>query len=451
MSTMVAQRTARCPRCSQWISRGTKVEQYSPHGSGVMWAHVGCKPTKADDDSDADVFDDGDDCADGFSVPPKTGATETRQTLVSLLNDAMPNVEKTIERNVFEKVNAEVHKFEQNASQEIATLIEKIAKDSTNAVNNGVNLLDQRFQETQRDLLALAQSVQKKVVTFTTGTTAIPADDDEVFNVCFPEVMELLLTGENVFIPGPTGCGKTHLAQQIAKYIPNDDGTFGREFGLITGSGGVTEAEVKGVAIPNITTGENVYLPTRFLELYENGGVVLIDEADAMDPNVLMVLNAALSNGYISIPKRTSKPMAYRHKDFVMIFSANTMGQGADRHYVGRNKLDAATLDRFVFVPMDYDVTIERRLCPDPDLYGVLTHWRKEIEKGRISRILSTRFVSFAYRWRHKGIAYIARKLTRDRGWTKDEIKKVIDPSVISKMDAVDQPRDEAYEDGNPF
>jgi hypothetical protein len=49
--------------------------------------------------------------------------------------------------------------------------------------------------------------------------------------------------------------------------------------------------------------------------------------------------------------------MIERHKDFICIAAANTFGMGANRVYVGRNQLDAATLDRFV--PFDWPVDEE--------------------------------------------------------------------------------------------
>jgi len=47
-------------------------------------------------------------------------------------------------------------------------------------------------------------------------------------------------------------------------------------------------------------TGE--YVRTQFREAYENGGLFLLDEADAGNSNVLILLNAALSNGKMAFP-----------------------------------------------------------------------------------------------------------------------------------------------------
>jgi hypothetical protein len=45
------------------------------------------------------------------------------------------------------------------------------------------------------------------------------------------------------------------------------------------------------------------------------------------------------------------------------MFLANTYGQGANATYVGRNQLDAATLDRLAVVEYDYDSAWEARIA----------------------------------------------------------------------------------------
>lgn len=41
------------------------------------------------------------------------------------------------------------------------------------------------------------------------------------------------------------------------------------------------------------------------MEFYEEGGVFLLDEVDAADANVLLVINQALANGHLPVPNRT--------------------------------------------------------------------------------------------------------------------------------------------------
>jgi cobaltochelatase CobS len=50
------------------------------------------------------------------------------------------------------------------------------------------------------------------------------------------------------------------------------------------------------------------------------------------------------------------------HPYFQVIACANTFGRGATLEYNGRNPLDAASLDRFAYMFIDYDENMERLL-----------------------------------------------------------------------------------------
>jgi hypothetical protein len=59
-----------------------------------------------------------------------------------------------------------------------------------------------------------------------------------------------------------------------------------------------------------------------------------------------------------------AKPFIKRHKTFRLVLAANTWGTGATRQYVGRNQLDASTLDRFCLATIfvTYDESLESSL-----------------------------------------------------------------------------------------
>jgi cobaltochelatase CobS len=241
---------------------------------------------------------------------------------------------------------------------------------------------------------------------------------DEHTHPIFEQVMFHISCGDHVMLVGPKGCGKTHLAEQVAKGLE-------RDFGMLSLSGGVTEGKLFGRVAPNINTGENVYTATRFVELYETGGVYLLDEVDAADPNVLLSVNGALANGKMPI-ERPSKPVAKKHRNFVCMAAANTWGNGADRQYVGRNQQDSAFTERFVQIAMDYDEGLEYKLCPGGDeLVATLHKYRRGIVANRLERSLSTRFILRAFNWVQHGktLAYVDEMLFG--GWRADEVTKV--------------------------
>lgn len=237
----------------------------------------------------------------------------------------------------------------------------------------------------------------------------------------FNRVLQLANARKNIFLPGPAGCGKSHLAGQVAEAL-------GLAFGFISCSAGMSEASLLGRMVPQGASGSFEFVGTEFLRCYEEGGVFLFDEIDAADSNVLLVINSALANGHMSVPARAGKPVAKRHPDFVCIAAANTFGRGADRLYAGRNQLDESTLDRFRIgtVPMDYDVELERQLCPDEALRMTLLKIRQRVQENRLERVVSTRFMRDAAemvgRWGWSQAEAVAQLF---QGWRADEIAKV--------------------------
>lgn len=248
------------------------------------------------------------------------------------------------------------------------------------------------------------------------GTTTI----EETVHPIFEQVLFHLECGDSVMLVGPSGCGKTHLAAQIARILQ-------RDFSAISLSGGVTESKLFGRNVPNIATGKSEYQSTPFVRLYEKGGVFLLDEVDAADPNVLLSLNLALSNGHMVLD-RAKNPEVNRHKDFVCLAAANTWGSGADRQYVGRNQQDTAFSARFVQLAMDYDKAMEFALCPShPEHVERMHRYREKARAHRLERTISTRFILRSYNWilRGKDQDYVDSLLFA--GWREDEIRKVRD------------------------
>lgn len=188
-----------------------------------------------------------------------------------------------------------------------------------------------------------------------------------------PDILMATVAGTHPFLVGPAGSGKTTLAEQIATVLKRDfymEARVTSEFKLL----GFIDAYGKTVR-------------TQFREAYEKGGVFLFDEVDASDPDAMTAFNAALANGQCPFPDK----MVRAHKDFVAIAAGNTFGRGADRQYVGRNQLDAATLDRFAVFEVDYDEQLERELVPNADWVTRVQKVRRAIDEEKVRHIVSPR------------------------------------------------------------
>lgn len=192
-------------------------------------------------------------------------------------------------------------------------------------------------------------------------------------------VIKVAALGHAILLVGPAGCGKTTIGEHVAKalqlpfYITSTINDTHELMGFVDGHG--------------------KYHETPFRIAFERGGLWIADEIDAWDASALLAANSALANGYANFPDSSER--VCRHADFRMVATANTFGTGADRVYVGRNELDAASLDRFATIEVDYDLTLERMFAGSADSW--LEHvWsvRKVVQDKRIRHVVSSRAIA---------------------------------------------------------
>ena len=160
-----------------------------------------------------------------------------------------------------------------------------------------------------------------------------------------PKLIAVISAGCHAFLVGPAGTGKSVAGEQAAEVT-------GRGFEAISFGPTTPTSKLFGF---NDANGN--FQDTGLHRAFTGGKVFLGDEMDNGHPGLLAEQNQFLANRYCAF----ANGMAERHADFVYIATGNTYGKGGDRLFVGRNQLDAATLDRFVFIEWMVDENIEEQ------------------------------------------------------------------------------------------
>lgn len=160
-----------------------------------------------------------------------------------------------------------------------------------------------------------------------------------------PKLVAVLSTGAHAFLVGPAGTGKSVAGEQAAEVL-------NRGFEAISFGPTTPTSKLFGFIDAN-----GRFNDTPLHRAFVGGKVFLGDEMDNGHPGLLAEQNQFLANRYCAF----ANGMAERHADFVYVATGNTYGKGGDRLFVGRNQLDAATLDRFVFIEWMVDENIEEQ------------------------------------------------------------------------------------------
>jgi hypothetical protein len=237
----------------------------------------------------------------------------------------------------------------------------------------------------------------------------------------FPKVLANVADGTPTYLVGEAGTGKSHIAEQVSQAL-------GVDFSSKSCSSQSTESSLLGYMS---ATGD--YVTTEFRKRFELGGVFLLDEVDNGNPNVLTVLNSALSNSFMAFPDG----MVKRHAGFVLIATANTFGHGANAKYVGRNPLDEAFLNRFANLTITYDEDIEQSMLDAIGLDAVMSaKWlnivrvaRKNVASYGLHVVVSPRATVYGAKMlRHEGVYNLGEvvEATITKGATPEACEKIL-------------------------
>jgi MoxR-like ATPase len=192
-------------------------------------------------------------------------------------------------------------------------------------------------------------------------------DGGRMYHESEPEVIAAAMGGQHVFLYGPPGTGKSHLAVRYAEMT-------GQQMDVVSCHPHLTVSALAGYVTPAGLQAGPLLLSARA------EGVFLADEVDNTGPGIHASLNSSMANNLIQIQdQRVSIGPAWR-----VFMTANTMGQGATSDFVGRQKLDAATLDRVASFFIGTDPVLEHNLLVMMGMDGdIMKEWLSIIRRMR--------------------------------------------------------------------
>ena len=196
-------------------------------------------------------------------------------------------------------------------------------------------------------------------------------------HIKYNQIMTCIEVGIPVYLAGPAGSGKNYTVEKIAEelgwnfYFSNSIQQEYKLTGFIDAGGKYHETEFYKACMD------------------EEECIFFLDEIDASIPDVLVLLNAAIANGYFEFPNRR---VDFDNVHFVA--AGNTLGNGADDRYTGRMVLDSATLDRFAIIPFDYDRDIELGLAKEnEELINFVHDVREFVDRRGLRHTVSYRCI----------------------------------------------------------
>jgi hypothetical protein len=300
------------------------------------------------------------------------GKTSLEDYIIDLIKNNIAVIEKDVEKKLYADIKEKIKiDFVQ---------LDNIFKNNKQIVDNKLIVLNRRIGSAEGNLKVELKKIKEEVDSKKNKKTIEIAikKGNKIFDLgtqhCqFENLLKYVQSKVNVYLVGSAGSGKTTAAKNIAKAL---DIPF-----YFTGA---IASEFK---LTGFINAQGTIVSTEFRKAYESGGLFLFDEIDASYPQAILAFNAALANDFMDFPDKKVE----RHKDFYCIAAANTYGSGADREYIGRNQLDAASLDRFVFFDWNIDEDLERELANNDTWVNYVQKARKAAKKLGIRFVISPR------------------------------------------------------------
>ena len=157
------------------------------------------------------------------------------------------------------------------------------------------------------------------------------------------DIVDDVLAGNNVYLIGEAGGGKTYTAEQVAKLLK-------REYVTLNCSQYTSPLEILG--------GQSIegFKEGKLIDCWKNGKILILDEMPKLDSNTAGLFNDALAKSSKTRPDKDAKinsanaeePPIERNPNFAVIATGNIYpNEPPAPQYRGNNQQDLSLLDRF--------------------------------------------------------------------------------------------------------
>jgi hypothetical protein len=198
------------------------------------------------------------------------------------------------------------------------------------------------LSELDKDVIEEIKKSQKVVIELPNfGNLKIEVSRAEQQIPYFFEILDDVLAGNNVYLIGGAGLGKTYTAEQVSKKLE-------REYLTINCSQYTSPIEIIG--------GQTIqgYRDGKLITAWRDGKLLILDEMPRLDPNTAGLFNDALAkssktntNPYINSANPAQPPIK-KNNDFAVIATGNVYpNEAPPPQYKANNQQDLSLLDRF--------------------------------------------------------------------------------------------------------
>lgn len=249
--------------------------------------------------------------------------------------------------------------------------------DLSGVINEAIDskLKEFNIEEQIKELLGDVAKSASKVLTVKLENGSGEGKRMPLVHKQFEDLLQIAcIKGLNILLTGGAGLSKSTAVEQVADAL-------NLELSSISFSNQTTKTDLIGFVDAN-----GIYRMSGFVDAFKNGKIFLADEMDACSANVLVILNSAIANGRIETP---DNKIVYAHDNFRFIATANTNLRGSKDGFTARNRLDNATIDRFVVINWELDEELEQKICGN-DAWLKIVRKCREVANEKLDSVVIT-------------------------------------------------------------